>query len=152
MRDGRSPSHRQLRVGEELRHSLAEVLLRGELRDPDLADASITVTEVRISPDLRNATAFIMPLGGANMERILPALRRAAPFLRTRVGKGLRLRFTPTLSFQADTSFDYAQNIDRLLRKGDRTDSAATEPTDDTDDDIGDGQRAESGDGSQTPR
>ena len=74
-----TPGQRQLRVGEELRHLLAELLRPGELRDPALRDANITVTEVRLSPDLRNATAFVMPLGGANAEEIMAGLRRSAP-------------------------------------------------------------------------
>ena len=74
----RPPSQRQLRVGEELRHRLAELLRPGELRDPALHDANVTVTEVRLSPDLRNATAFVMPLGGANAEEIIAGLRRSA--------------------------------------------------------------------------
>lgn len=114
-RDGRMPSQRQLRVGEELRHVLAEILGRGDVRDPDLTDATITVTEVRISPDLRNATAFVVPLGGAEVERTVAALRRAAPYLRSRIARAVQLRLVPTLSFEADTSFDYAGRIDRIL-------------------------------------
>lgn len=114
---GTAPSQRQLRVGEEIRHMLAQVLTRGDLRDPDLFDVTITVTEVRMSPDLRHATAFVTPLGGAEMERTVAALRRAAPFLQRQVGRELRLRFTPTLAFEADRSFDEAGKIDRLLRE-----------------------------------
>ena len=114
-RRGRSPSQRQLRVGEEIRHSLADLLQRGDLRDPDLQGEVITVTEVRISPDLTNATAFVTPLGGERQEEVLAALRRAAPFLRSQVAKAVRLRQVPRLSFELDTSFDYAQRIDRLL-------------------------------------
>lgn len=114
-RGGRAPSQRQLRVGEELRHVLAEILGRGDVRDPDLSDATITVTEVRISPDLRNATAFVVPLGGAEVERTIAALRRAAPYLRSRIAREVQLRLVPTLSFEADTSFDYAGRIDRIL-------------------------------------
>src|SRR5271169_4648576 len=80
-------SQRQLRVGEELRHVLARLLRPGELRDPALFDASVTVTEVRLSPDLRNATAFVMPLGGANAADIIAALRRSAPFLKGRIAR-----------------------------------------------------------------
>ena len=78
-KDNRGHSQRQLRVGEEIRHLLAELLERGNMRDPDLRDATITVTSVDVSPDLRNATAFVMPLGGQDKERILKELRRAAP-------------------------------------------------------------------------
>ena len=111
----RPPSQRQLRVGEEIRHALSALLLRGDLRDPDLKDASITVAEVRVSPDLRNATAFILPLGGDRSDEVLDALKRAAPYLRTQVSHTIRLRYAPNLSFQLDTSFDYADRISRLL-------------------------------------
>src|ERR1700690_856981 len=86
MRAG-EPRQRQLRVGEELRHALAQLLRPGELRDPALYDANVTVTEVRVSPDLRNATAYVMPLGGANTADIMEALRRSAPFLKGRIAR-----------------------------------------------------------------
>ncbi len=114
-RSGRAPSQRQLRVGEELRHTLAHILMRGELRDPDLANVSITVSEVRISPDLHSATVFVTPLGGGNAEGVVAALRRAAPWLRSQVGRAVRLRQTPALYFALDSSFDQAASIDRLL-------------------------------------
>ena len=106
---------RPLRVGEELRHVLAQILERGELRDPDLAGAVVTVTEVRMSPDLRNATVFVSPLGGTDSEKIVAALRRAAPFLRRRVADTVQLRYAPNLRIELDTSFDYAQLIGRRL-------------------------------------
>src|SRR4029077_8230827 len=81
----RAASQRQLRVGEELRHVLAQLLRPGELRDPALRDANVTVTEVRVSPDLKNATAFVMPLAGANSDAVMAGLRRGAPFLRNRI-------------------------------------------------------------------
>jgi len=112
-------SQRQLRVGEEIRHVLSGVFMRGEIRDPDLADCNITVTEVRISPDLKRATAFVARLGRSDTDTLLPALRRAAPFLRGQVAKALRLRYAPNLSFQADTSLDYAMHVDQLLRQPD---------------------------------
>ena len=114
---GVEPSQRQLRVGEELRHALSAVLMRGDLRDPALSDVSITVTEVRVSPDLRNATAFIMPLGGDNTDEVLAALKRASAFLRGQVSRQVRLKYSPSLSFQADQSFDEAQRIDDALRR-----------------------------------
>lgn len=114
-RANKAPSQRQLRVGEELRHVLSGILARGELRDPDLAEVSVTVGEVRMSHDLRNATAFVLPLGGEDGEVVLTALRRAAPFIRGQVARAMRLRFAPTISFQYDTSFDYAQHIASLL-------------------------------------
>src|ERR1700730_3189649 len=82
----RPAGQRQLRVGEELRHLLAELLRPGELRDPALREANVTVTEVRLSPDLRNATAFVMPLGGEKAEEIMAGLRRSGPFLEGAAG------------------------------------------------------------------
>ena len=96
---------------------LAGVFLRGEFRDPELARAQITVTEVRISPDLKAATAFVARLGRSDVEALLPALKRAAPYLRSEVAHAMRLRVVPTLSFQADTSLDYAMHVDALLRR-----------------------------------
>jgi len=119
MNKARAPSVRQLRVGEEIRHCLAEIFGRGELHDPALAGISLTVTEVRISPDLKNATVFVLPFGGGDVEVALAALGRAAPFLRGRVGKQLRLRFLPQLSFRRDPSFDTANRIDEILRSPD---------------------------------
>ncbi|MEX0921508.1 MAG: 30S ribosome-binding factor RbfA [Rhodovibrionaceae bacterium] len=113
----KAPSQRQLRVGEEIRHVLAELLLRGQLRDPDLQGVTVTVTEVRISPDLKSATAFVTPLGGGAMETTVAALTRAAPFLRREMGRELRLRVLPELSFQPDRSFEEASRIDSLLQR-----------------------------------
>ncbi len=115
-RRGAVPSQRQLRVGEVLRHALVEVLRESHIHDPDLAERSITVTEVRMSPDLKSATAFVMPLGGAAAESVLPALKRAAPYLRGQVARQLTLRHTPALRFEFDASFDQAGRIDTLLR------------------------------------
>ena len=112
----KAPSQRQLRVGEELRHLLSDVLRQGSLRDPVLSGTSITVTEVRCSPDLKNATAFVLPLGGGDTAEVVAGLKRAAPFLRREVGKKLQLRYTPNLSFQADLSFDGAARIGRALQ------------------------------------
>jgi ribosome-binding factor A len=116
MAKGKAPSQRQLRVGEELRHALAEVFERDSLRDPDLKGRSITVTEVRASPDLKNVTVYVMPLGGENVDDVVVALRRASSYLRGEVARRLRLRNTPRLSFEADRSFDQASHIDKLLR------------------------------------
>ncbi|MBV9783601.1 MAG: 30S ribosome-binding factor RbfA [Acidisphaera sp.] len=110
------PSQRQLRVAEEIRHVLAAVFARGEFRDPDLAEANITVTEVRIGPDLKRATVFVARLGRSDIDALLPALKRAAPFLRAQVAHALPLRHAPDLSFQADTALDYATHVDALLR------------------------------------
>jgi ribosome-binding factor A len=110
-------SQRQLRVGEAIRHTLAQVFQRGDLYDPDLAGVSITVTEVRVSPDLANATAFVTPLGGGERTAtVVKALGRVAPVLRAAVARAVPLRVVPRLSFQPDMSFDYAARIGTVLR------------------------------------
>ena len=110
------PSQRQLRVGEELRHALAQILNRGDSNEEALFDANITVTEVRISPDLKNATAYVMPLGGKNADEILTALKRAKPFFRHQIAKQLNnLRVVPDLKFLLDGSFDSGQRMDEIL-------------------------------------
>ncbi len=114
--DAKAPSQRQLRVGEELRHALAWILERGDIRDPGLGGVAVTVTEVRVSPDLRNATAFVMPLGGGESEDVVAALNRAAPFLRRKIGKAVKLKYLPGLKFIADPSFDQAGRISDLLK------------------------------------
>jgi len=114
-----APSQRQLRVGEEIRHVLAGIFARNEFRDPDLATATITVTEVRISPDLRRATAFVARLGRSDVDALLPALKRAAPYLRGQLAHALRLRVAPDLSFQPDQTLEEATKINRLLHTPD---------------------------------
>jgi len=116
-REGRTPGQRQLRVGEEIRHVLAGVFSRDELHDPDLAGRTITVTEVRISPDLKNATAFVVPLAGEHSPEIMVALRRSAGHLRSILAHQLRLRYAPHLGFELDQSFDRAQRIEELLHR-----------------------------------
>ncbi len=109
------PSQRQLRVGEELRHALVEILRDSHARDPDLRDANVTVSEVRVSPDLSNATVFVMPFGGQKIGSTVAALNRAAPYFRTRVAQAVKLRHAPRFAFALDTSFSYAAKIDDLL-------------------------------------
>ena len=111
------PSQRQLRVAEEIRHVLAGLFERRDFRDPELADAQITVAEVRISPDLKHATAFVSRLGRADIDALLPALKRATPFLRGQVAHALPLKFAPELAFQPDHTLDYAMKIERLLHQ-----------------------------------
>ena len=118
-RAGRGPTQRQLRVGEALRHLLAGILGRHELRDPALHDATVTVTEVRISPDLKSATAFVMPLGGAHVPEVLAALQRGAGFMRGLIARELQLRHVPALRFELDTTFDHAGRIEALLHRPD---------------------------------
>src|ERR1700722_4441639 len=110
-------SQRQLRVGEELRHALAQLLRPGELRDPALFDANVTVTEVQLSPDLRNATAFVMPLGGTNAADIIAGLRRSAPYLKGQIARLVRLRNVPNLAFALDSAFDSADRITTALAR-----------------------------------
>ncbi len=112
---GCPPSQRQLRVGEEIRHALAWCLERGEVKDPVVAQGA-TVTEVRVTGDLRHARVYVTPLGGGDAEPLLAALKRAAPFLRHRVAEQMTLRFVPEMTFVADTSLDHAAHIDALLR------------------------------------
>ena len=118
-KDNRTPGQRQLRVGEEIRHLLADLLERGNMRDPDLREASITVTSVDVSPDLRNATAFVMPLGGHDEKRLMAAMRRAAPWFRARFGERAGLRYAPEIRFELDRTFDEADRIGSLLRRPD---------------------------------
>jgi len=112
-----APSQRQLRVGEEIRHVLAGIFSRHEFRDPDLAEADITVTEVRLGPDLKRATAFIVRLGRSDVDALIPALKRATPYLRGQIAKAMKLRAVPDLSFQPDTALDYAMEINRLMHQ-----------------------------------
>lgn len=109
------PSQRQLRAGELVRHRLAEILLDNEVQDPDLKGVSVTVTEVRLSPDLKVATCFVQPLGGTGAPAVAAALNRAARFLRGRLGRLLDLKFTPELRFVHDASFDAAARLDGLF-------------------------------------
>ncbi|HEX2939445.1 MAG TPA: 30S ribosome-binding factor RbfA [Rhodopila sp.] len=113
------PSQRQLRVAEEIRHVLAGIFGRHDFRDPDLAEAQITVTEVRISPDLKRATAYLSRLGRSDIDALLPALRRAAPYLRGQVAHALQLRSAPDLIFEPDHALDYAMKIDELMHRPD---------------------------------
>jgi ribosome-binding factor A len=143
-RRGKAPSHRQLRVGEELRHALSHILARGELRDPALADLNLTVTEVRVSPDLKGATAFVVPLGGGGLEAAVAALNRASGFFRSRLAQEVALRHAPRIAFAPDRSFDEARRIDEILeRPRVRRDLAGrTRPDEAGDDEAGDGHGA----------
>jgi ribosome-binding factor A len=112
-----APSQRQLRVAEEIRHILADIFARDMVRDHELAGVPITVTEVRVSPDLRRATVYVTRLGRSDADKLLPGLRRAAAFLRGQVARVIRLRVAPELSFAADTSIDYAMKVSTLLHR-----------------------------------
>lgn len=111
-------SQRQLKVGEEIRHILSSVFMRDEVPWPMGSGApTITVTEVQVSPDLKNATVFVMPLGGQNKSEIVKYLNGIVGFFRHAVAQNSALRYTPRLRFQADESFDYAQKIDTILHE-----------------------------------
>ena len=117
--DGPGPSQRQLRVGELIRRRLSEVLARGEIHDPDLSGMSITVGEVRASPDLKIATAFVMPLGGKGQDAALDALRRNKSEISRQVAKGLALKFSPELRFAVDETYDRMDDTRRLFEQDD---------------------------------
>lgn len=112
---GGTPGQRQLRVGEVIRRALSEILARGDVHDEDLAHASITVSEVRVSPDLRHATALVLPLGGVNTREVVRALTRNRVELRRLVTDRIDLRFSPELGFEADTRFDQMDRTRELL-------------------------------------
>jgi ribosome-binding factor A len=109
------PSQRQLRVGELVRHKLAEMLSRGEIHDDVLAVHVISVPEVRMSPDLRLATVYVMPLGGKDVQPVIAALDRNKRYIRGEVGRALNLKFAPDLRFRFDETFDEGARIDALL-------------------------------------
>lgn len=110
------PSQRQLRVGELIRHALAEILARGEVQDDALLGNVVTAPEVRMSPDLKLATCYIMPLGGKDEKPVLAALERHKKYLRHEVARRVNLKFAPELRFRRDETFDEAGRIDRLLQ------------------------------------
>jgi ribosome-binding factor A len=110
------PSQRQLRVGEMLRHALAEILNRNEIRDPDLDGVSVTITQVKPSPDMRYATVYCEPLGGQHAKEIVAALNRHKGFLRGEMGHLIATKFTPELRFVEDESFAEAEKIETILK------------------------------------
>lgn len=109
-------SQRQLRVGEQVRHAIAEILAQGTVHDEDLEGHIVTVPEVRMSPDLKLATVYVMPLGGRDTELIIAALERNKKFLRGEVARRVNLKFAPDLRFRVDERFDEAERIEKLLR------------------------------------
>jgi ribosome-binding factor A len=114
---GAGPSQRQLRAGELIRHAIIDILREGDLHDEPLENASITVTEVRMSPDLKHATCFIEPLGGAHAGEVVGALNRHARFIRGKLGRRIDMKFTPDLRFVHDESFDEAARMDALFNR-----------------------------------
>ena len=111
----KAPSQRMLRVGELIRHRIAELLARGEVHDDVLASHVITIPEVRLSPDLKLATVYVMPLGGSDVKPVVEALTRKKKYLRAAVAGTLNLRYAPDLRFKEDKTFEEATRIDRLL-------------------------------------
>jgi ribosome-binding factor A len=109
------PSQRQLRVGELIRHKLAEMLSRGDIHDDVLAAHLITVPEVRVSPDLKLATVYVIPLGSSDTEQVLEALNRRRKYIRAEVAHAVNLKYAPELRFRGDETFDEASRIDELL-------------------------------------
>ncbi|WPZ15055.1 30S ribosome-binding factor RbfA [Nitratireductor rhodophyticola] len=112
-----APSQRQLRVGEQVRHAIAQALQRGDVSDDALANTVVSVSEVRMSPDLKIATAYVSPLGAADKDAVAAALNRHARFLRGRITPALRqMKYMPELRFRVDDSFENFNKIDRLLK------------------------------------
>ena len=111
-----TPSQRQLRVGEVVRHTLSELFTRGDVHDPVIQKHLITVPEVRMTPDLQVATIYVMPLGGRDIEEVLAALDRNKRYLRGEIARRVNLKFAPEIRFRADDRFDEAERIEKLLR------------------------------------
>jgi ribosome-binding factor A len=114
-RAGSAPSQRQLKVGELIRHALAEIFSRGEVLDEVLSRHSLTVPEVRMTPDLKLATAYVMPLGGGEADEVVAHLDKHKRYLRGEVARRVNLKFMPELRFKVDTSFESSARIDELL-------------------------------------
>jgi ribosome-binding factor A len=115
-RDGSGGSQRQLRVGELVRHALADILGRGGVHDPVLEGHLITVPEVQMTADLRLATIYVMPLGGRDVTDVIAALERHKKFLRGEIARRVNLKFAPDIRFRVDERFDEAERIEKLLR------------------------------------
>jgi ribosome-binding factor A len=109
-------SQRQLRVGEIVRHAIADILSQGSVHDPDLEGHIVTVPEVRMSPDLKLATIYVMPLGGRDTDKVIAALERNRKFLRGETARRVNLKFAPDIRFHVDERFDEAERIEKLLR------------------------------------
>lgn len=154
---------RPLKVGETVRHALSQILQRGEVYDIELARHNVTVTEVRMSPDLAHAHVFVVPLGGIGGEAMLAALKTCAPRIRTALAHAIKLRHVPQLHFQMDTSFDHADNIQRIMNDPavardihqirDEIARDMEEPRpDDGEDSAGNDQKTENDEGSSSKR
>lgn len=127
-KQNQGPTQRQLRVGEQLKHIIAETMARGHFSHESLLDAGqVTVSEVRVSPDLRNATAYVMSLGGQDMDKILPALNDESKVFQKEIGRQSNIKFTPRVTFKRDKTFDEVQKIDDLLNEIEYSDQEDTE-------------------------
>ncbi len=111
------PTQRQLRVGEIIRHALADILSRGQIADPDLDGVIITVPEVRMSPDLKNATALVMPLGGRDTKKVMAGLERSRKWFRGQIARRVNLKFAPDVRFRLDTRFDDDDSVTQMLHR-----------------------------------
>jgi ribosome-binding factor A len=137
---GRPPSQRQLRVGEVIRHALVEILQRGEVHDPVFEATVVTIPEVRMAPDLKCATVFVMPLGGRDREGVVEAFERNKKYLRGEVARRVNLRTAPDLRFRVDNSFDVGERVDAVLRSPEVIRDLTVEPPAAGEDDVrGDG-------------
>ncbi|NNE57477.1 MAG: 30S ribosome-binding factor RbfA [Hellea sp.] len=113
----KAPSQRQLKAGELIRRALSEIIAKEHLRDPDLSGVSVTISEVRASPDLKQAIVYAAPLGGGDNDKLIAALNRCARFLRGRLGHHMEMKSTPALKFVADTSFDVATDMNKIFNR-----------------------------------
>ena len=116
-KQGKPPGQRQLRVGEEIRHALVRILERGHIRDPDVAGRPITITEVKVSPDLRAATVFFVPLGGGETATLVAGLKRVRAYLRHELAQAVLMRVAPELWFEVDLGFEVASRIEAILHR-----------------------------------
>ncbi|MDD2869421.1 MAG: 30S ribosome-binding factor RbfA [Neomegalonema sp.] len=154
------PSQRQLRVGEIVRRALADVFARGDLHDPDLTRRNITFTEVRPSPDLKNATVFVAPLGGKDEEGALKALRRNSGEIRRALARNVQLKYAPDVKFVIDKTFDRMQEADRLFQnervrrdvEAGRAAARKDEWDDEDDEDHGEGEGGDQADRDPAPK
>ena len=127
----RAPSQRALRAGELVRHAMADMLTRGEVHDPVIEGHLITIPEVRMTPDLRFATIYVMPLGGRDAEKVVAALERNKKFLRGDIARRINLKFAPDIRFRADERFDEAERIEKILRTPEVRRDLESKPADD---------------------
>jgi ribosome-binding factor A len=137
---GRPPSQRHLRVGEVIRHALAEILQRGDVHDPVFEGTVVTIPEVRMAPDLKCATVYVMPLGGKDRDAVVEAFERNKKYLRGEVSRRVNLRSAPDLRFRVDESFDVGARVDEVLRSPEVARDLAPEPAPGNDDAPEDGR------------